>query len=67
VKPLWASLDDRQKRLLPVLMREGRQGKRIGRHHRDGHHGRMGMMQHGPGSMRQGGNQQAPAQAPKQQ
>ena len=47
MKPFWASLDERQKRLLPVLMREG--GPRRGhawRHH-DRQHGRMGMMQRG--------------------
>jgi len=30
VKPFWASLDDNQKRLLPVLMRQGREGGRMG-------------------------------------
>ncbi|MCB8822628.1 Spy/CpxP family protein refolding chaperone [Microvirga rosea] len=60
MKPFWASLDDRQKRLLPVLMREGRPGR--GAWH--GHHGPrgMGMMRHGPGMP--GGDQ--PPAPPKQ-
>lgn len=65
MKPFWASLDDRQKRLLPVLMREGRPGRMGWRG--DGHRGRMGMdmMHHrGPGGM-QGPGGQPPAQ-PKQ-
>jgi hypothetical protein len=43
VRPFWASLDENQKRLLPRLMRAGREG-RMGmmRHHRDHHmDGRM--------------------------
>jgi zinc resistance-associated protein len=53
VKPFWASLDDNQKRLLPVLMRQGREGGRRagmmgGMRHHDGH-GMMGRggMDHG--------------------
>jgi hypothetical protein len=52
VKPLWASLDDRQKRLLPVLMRPaaGLGERRLAwREGRMGHHGMMerhGMMGH---------------------
>lgn len=49
VKPFWASLDDNQKRLLPILMNQGRDGHRMGRHrgygrggHGDMDHGRMG-------------------------
>lgn len=45
VKPFWASLDDNQKRLLPVLMRQGgdngRRGGMMGRMHDRG--GRGGM------------------------
>lgn len=53
VKPFWASLDENQKRVLPVLMRQGRDGHRGGRMGRMGHHGerhgmhRGGMMEHG--------------------
>ncbi|MBZ6075445.1 Spy/CpxP family protein refolding chaperone [Microvirga puerhi] len=63
MKPLWASLDDRQKRLLPILMREGRPGRGAWRGHH-GQRGQMGMMQRGPGAMQPGGGQ--PAQPPKQ-
>jgi zinc resistance-associated protein len=45
VKPFWASLDDNQKRLLPVLMRQGREGGRMGMRGR-GMMGR-GEMNHG--------------------
>jgi hypothetical protein len=71
MKPLWASLDDRQKRLLPILMREGRPGRGAWRGHQGprGHMGMMqqrgsGMMQRGQGMMGPGGEQ--PAQPPKQ-
>lgn len=70
MKPLWASLDDRQKRLLPILMREGRQGRGAWRGHQ-GPRGHMGMMQRGSGMMQRGqgmmgpGGEQ-PAQPPKQ-
>jgi len=61
MKPFWASLDDRQKRLLPILMRDGRQGRRMAWHGHGprGDHGRMGMMHRGPGMPGQGA--QAPA------
>ena len=48
MRPLWTSLDERQRRLLPVLIRptgemEGRRGGRGGHHHgHGGHHGRGG-------------------------
>jgi zinc resistance-associated protein len=48
VKPFWASLDDNQKRLLPVLMRQGGDGGRSGGmmgRMRD--HGGRGGMDHG--------------------
>lgn len=46
MKPFWASLDDRQKKLLPVLMHEGREGRREAREHwRAEHHGGGGMQQ----------------------
>ncbi|MGO4574290.1 Spy/CpxP family protein refolding chaperone [Microvirga sp. 2TAF3] len=66
MKPLWASLDDRQKRLLPILINAGRPGREAGRHH--GARGHMGMMQHGGPGMTQPGGQPpaAPAQPPKQ-
>ena len=51
MKPLWASLDDRQKRLLPILMRPA-SGMRD-------HHARRGGEHRGHGMMRQG--QKAPA------
>ncbi|NIX76556.1 Spy/CpxP family protein refolding chaperone [Microvirga terricola] len=42
MKPFWASLDDRQKKLLPVLMHEGRGGRMAAREHwRMEHHGGM--------------------------
>jgi zinc resistance-associated protein len=54
VKPLYASLDENQKRILPVLMRQGREGRRGGRmdrraDHHGMHHGmrHSGMMEHG--------------------
>ena len=56
VKPFWASLPtENQKRVLPVLMRQGRDGHRGGRMGRMEHHGehhgihRSGMME--PGRM----------------
>lgn len=43
MKPLWASLDERQKKLLPILMRPA--GGKGGHHMAGHHHGqRMGMM-----------------------
>ena len=45
MRPFWASLDEDQKRLLPVLMRQGaREGR--GHHSHGGHHRHGGM--HGP-------------------
>ena len=47
MKPFYASLDDSQKRLLPMLMRPGgRMG--MGRHGRHHDMGDRGMMEHGP-------------------
>jgi hypothetical protein len=45
VKPLWAALDDNQKRLLPVLMRQGDWlgGRSRYAMHRGGRHGHHGM------------------------
>lgn len=66
MKPLWASLDDRQKRLLPILMREGRPGRGAWRGHQGprGHMGMMqggqGMMQRGPGMMQRGQGMMGP-------
>ncbi|MBF9233431.1 Spy/CpxP family protein refolding chaperone [Microvirga alba] len=54
MKPLWASLDDRQKKLLPVLMREGREGRMAEWRHR------------GAEMMHRGGPQGQQAPAPKQ-
>jgi hypothetical protein len=51
--PFWASLDDRQKRLLPILMRTGDGGRRGGWRH----HGGRGMERSGPPAQ-----QQQPAQ-----
>jgi hypothetical protein len=43
LKPLWVTLDERQKRVLPVLMRDGggmrMAGRMHHRHHGGGHHG----------------------------
>ena len=49
VKPLWAALDDNQKRLLPVLMRQGDWlgGRSRYAMHRGGRHGRPGMPEGG--------------------
>ncbi len=44
MKPLWASLDERQKRLLPVLLRPAGRGQGMGwrgHHHRHGEHERI--------------------------
>ena len=55
IRPFWASLDERQKRLLPVLMRpsfrltDGRGGHRGMRHHGGGHGGHHGGHHGGPG------------------
>ncbi len=46
MKPLWASLDDRQKRLLPILMRPA-SGMRAHHARRGGEHRRHGMMRQG--------------------
>jgi zinc resistance-associated protein len=55
MKPFYASLTEDQKRLLPVLVRQGRRDghhRRMGMRDRDGHHGRMGgMMEHGTGRL----------------
>ena len=48
VKPFYASLEENQKRLLPVLMRQGREGRRGGRmDRRADHHGMHHGMRHG--------------------
>jgi zinc resistance-associated protein len=61
MKPFWASLNDQQKKLLPILMRPEGGGPRRSRDH-----GRMGgMMQHQSGPMGQGGGQQNPAPSPQ--
>ena len=53
LKPLWATLDERQKRVLPVLMRDGGGMRMAGRmHHRHGDHhrgGHQGTDRGGPG------------------
>jgi zinc resistance-associated protein len=55
MKPFYASLSEDQKRLLPVLIRQGRgdgHHGRMGMRDRDGHHGRMGgTMGHGSGRL----------------
>ena len=53
MRPFYASLDENQKRLLPVLMREGRyDGHDMGMHHRGGRdrmgYGRYDRMDHHP-------------------
>ena len=59
MRPFYASLDDSQKRLLPVLMWQGRGGER-GMHHHGGYGGmgrgmdRRGMMDHDRGMMDRG-------------
>jgi hypothetical protein len=48
-KPFWASLDENQKRVLPVLMRQGRGfGPRMAMRHHEGMMRRGGMMERGP-------------------
>jgi hypothetical protein len=73
LRPLWDSLSEDQKRIVPRLMREaidGGWGERRGRGGRDGHHGRRhAMMDHGgPGHGGKGHGPRGPApQAPAPQ
>ena len=48
LKPLWATLDERQKRVLPVLMRDGGGMRMAGRMHHRHHGGHYGPHRGGP-------------------